>query len=158
MSENKNYKIIKTYAGTVSFLLHPISNPMRTLYVRLTDEHPVQPVPLDWALGVFADSGNYALYENKKITFDDNDDIVNEAFNAGVYFDDKLDFKPAAPDYSAKILDTLKAGSRQAIMKLIETEGDNVKTVASTHINELTQGVIQMLEKALGIQLIVDGE
>ena len=158
MSEVKNYKIIKTIPGTVLFNIHPVSNPMLTRRVVLTDKNPQQPLPLDWALGVFAQPGVYKLYKNKAITFNDNS-IVEEAFNAGVYFDDKLDFTPAKPDQQQYIFDILRKGNHQAILDLIEEKGNEaVKQVAIAKSNDLTQGVVKMLENIFRIQLTVDGE
>lgn len=158
MSEVKNYKIIKTIPGTVLFDIHPISNPMLTRRVVLNDQNPTQPVPLDWALGVFAEPGVYELYKTHAFTFDNNS-IVEEAFKAGVYFDDKLDFTPAKPDQESYILGILKSGNRQQILNAIDEKGsDVVKNVAIAKANELTQGVIRMLEGIFKIQLIIDGE
>jgi hypothetical protein len=157
MSE-KNYKIIKTIPGTVLFTIHPISNPMLSRRVALTEKSPVQPLPLDWALGVFADQDIYALYKKHAFTFDDNS-IVEEAFNAGVYFDDKLDFTPAKPDQEQYIFGILKSGNRQAIMDLIDSKGaEIVKRVAIAKTDDLTQSVVRMLENIFRIQLTVDGE
>lgn len=158
MSETKNYKLIKTIPGTVLFDIHPISNPMLTRRVVLTEQNPTQPLPLDWALGVFVDAGAYELYKTHAFTFDDNS-IVEEAFKAGVYFDDKLDFTPAKPDQEQYIFGILKSGNRQQILNVIDEKGkDVVKNVAIAKADELTQNVIRMLEGIFGIQLIIDGE
>ena len=154
MSENKNYKITKTSPMSVLFMLHPVSNIQLTRKIFLTDQNPVQALPLDWALGVFQDEEIFNLYRNKCFTFDDNESIVKAAFEAGVYFDDKLDFEPAKPDRSADILKVLKSGVRSDINKIISTEGkDVVAQVAGIHVEELQQGVVNMLESVLGVQL-----
>lgn len=161
MSEviNKNYTIIKTIPGTVLFDIHPVSNPMLTRRVVLNNKQPKQPLPLDWALGIFADPGVYSLYQNKAFTFDNNEDIVNEAFKAGVYFDDKLDFTPAKPDQEQYIFGVLQSGNRTQILKLIEDKGtDIVKSVAIARTGEFTQNVVRMLEGIFKVQLIIDGE
>lgn len=161
MSETKvkSYKIIKTTPNNVLFNIHPLSNPMLTRRVYLTAKNPQQILPLDWALGVFADDDAYSLFKNKKFTFDNNDDIALEAFNAGVYFDDKLDFMPAKPNRTEHILNVLKAGNRTAIKELIAKEGeDDIKNVAIAYSADLTQSVIRMLEDLFKIQLITDGE
>lgn len=159
MSETKNFTIIKTTPGTVLFDLHPVSNPMLTRRVQLTDKAPKQPVPLDWALGVFQDSGVYSLYANKLITFDKNDIIAKAAFEAGVYFDEKLDFEPAKQNRTQTILTILQSGNRANIMKAIDEEGhDAVKEVAMANVDGLTNAVIKMLESIFKIQLTIDGE
>lgn len=160
MSNNtKNFQIIKTVPGTVIFNLQPASNPSLSRRVMLTNQNPKQSLPLDWALGVFADPGTYSLYQDKLFTFDDNEGIVKAAFDNGVYFDDKLDFTPAKPNRTELIFATLKAGNRQAINELIEKEGEEaVKEVAIDRANDLTNAVSKMLENIFKIQLTVDGE
>lgn len=158
MSEVKNYKIIKTIPGTVLFDIHPVSNPMLTRRIQLTEQNPQQSLPLDWALGVFMAAGAYELYKTGVFTFDDNS-IVEKAFEAGVYFDDKLDFIPAKPDQENYIFGILKGGNRQQILNVIEDKGaEIVKKVAIAKADNLTQNVIRMLEGILKIQLIIDGE
>jgi hypothetical protein len=159
MSNNKNFTIIKTVPGTVLFTVHPISNPALGRIITLTDRNPKQALPTDWAMGVFANPGVYGLYKSKKFTFDDNDGAVKAAFELGVYFDDKLDFTPAKPNRADAIFATLNSGNRSAIMDIIESDGvDAVKSVAITRANELTTGVVKMLEQIFKIQLTVDGE
>lgn len=159
MSVVKNFQIIKTVPGTVIFNLHPISNPVLSRRVMLTNQNPKQSLPLDWALGIFADAGAYSLYQNKSFTFDNNEAIVKAAFENGVYFDDKLDFEPAQLDRTETIFAVLKGGNRQAILKLIDEEGsDAVKDVAIAKADNLTNGVNKMLESIFKIQLTVDGE
>ena len=159
MSDNQNFQIIKTVPGTVLFMVHPVSNPMLSRRILLTDQNPKQSLPLDWALGVFADSGAYALYKNKAFTFDHNEALVKAAFEAGVYFDDKLDFEPARVNRTDAIFATLKSGNRSSIMQIVEKEGvDAVKEVAIAKTNDLTTSVVKMLENILKIQLTVDGE
>lgn len=159
MSVVKNFQIIKTVPGTVIFNLHPISNPTLSRRVMLTNQNPKQSLPLDWALGIFADAGTYSLYQNKSFTFDNNEAIVKAAFENGVYFDDKLDFEPAQLDRTETIFAVLQGGNRQAILKLIDEEGsDAVKDVAIAKADNLTNGVNKMLESIFKIQLTVDGE
>lgn len=155
----KNFQIIKTVPGTVIFNLQPASNPNLSRRVMLTNQNPKQSLPLDWALGIFADPGTYSLYQDKLFTFDDNEAIVKAAFDNGVYFDDKLDFTPAKPNRTELIFATLRAGNRQAINELIEKEGEEaVKEVAIDRANDLTNAVSKMLENIFKIQLTVDGE
>lgn len=159
MSEIKNYRIIKTIPGTVLFDIHPVSNPSLTRRIVLNKKNPQQILPQDWALGIFADSGVYSLYRKGAFTFDDNDSIVTKAFEAGVYFDEKLDFTPAKPDQESFIFEILKSGNREKIMKTIQDKGEDVvKQVAIANAGELTQIVIRMLENIFKIQLTVDGE
>jgi hypothetical protein len=156
---NQNFTIIKTVPGTVLFSLHPISNPSLQRLIKLTAKNPKQALPVDWAMGVFADPGVYSLYESKAFTFDDNEGAVKTAFEKGVYFDDKLDFEPAPQDLTNVIFSILQGGNRAAILKSIEDYGnDLVKDVAIAKANDLTQSVIRMLENIFKIQLTIDGE
>jgi hypothetical protein len=156
---NQNFTIIKTVPGTVLFSLHPISNPSLQRLIKLTAKNPKQALPVDWAMGVFADPGVYSLYESKAFTFDDNEGAVKTAFEKGVYFDDKLDFEPAPQDLTNVIFSILQGGNRAAILKSIEDYGnDLVKDVAIANANDLTQSVIRMLENIFKIQLTIDGE
>lgn len=159
MSEIKNYKLTKTTPNNVLFLLSPVSNPALSRKILLTDKHPVQILPEDWALGIFADDKCYALYKKKYITFDDNEGIVKTAYEKGVFFDDVLDFKPASDNRVSKILKTLENGNREQILKTIKEEGEAiVRDVATTNAANLKQGVVNMLESILKVQLIIDND
>lgn len=157
MSENKkNYVIIKTAPHDVLFLLHPISNIALTREVHLTDRVRKYALPLDWALGVFQDPYIFNMYRKGYFTFDDNKSIVEEAYKAGVYFGEALDFAPAKENKMEEILKVLKSGNRKAILDLAKAERDVVIGVAQQNIDVLPQGVVNMLENTLGVQLIVD--
>lgn len=159
MSEQKVFKIKKTVPGSVLFILHPISNPMLTKQIYLTDRNPMQFLPLDWALGVFMDDGNYKLYKKGMFTFENNDELVKAAFEAGVYFDEQLDFTPAREDNEKVILSILKSGNRSSIDKAIKDYGsESVKKVAIAYVEELNTGVVRMLENIFKIQLVIDNE
>ena len=69
---------------------------------------PQQVLPLDWALGIFLDNSIYNLYKEGTFTFNDNEGIVKAAIEAGVYFDETLDFTPVKEDVTPKILKVLK--------------------------------------------------
>lgn len=159
MSEIKNFKLIKVSPVTVMFSLHPVSNPQLGRTISLTNRIPFQVLPLDWAMGVFADPEVYQLYKEGAITFENNSEAVAAAIEAGVYFDEALDFTPAKPDQSKEILATLKAGNRQKILEAIEEYGqETVKNVAMMNIEDLTQGIVSMLENVLKVQFVIDGE
>ena len=158
MSE-KTFKITKTVPGTVLFRLSPASNNSISRLFTLTDRNPHQVLPLDWALGIFLNDGVYSLYSKGAFTCDNNNGLVEAAYEAGVYFDDKLDFTPAETDYTDKIAAILKKGDRSAIMNAVKEYGnDRVKAVAIANAPVLTHGVIQMLENIFRIQLTLDGE
>lgn len=158
MSEMKTFTIKKTIPGSVLFTLSPLSNQSLKKEIYLTSRMPQQVLPEDWALGIFLDSSLYDMYKKGIFTFNNNKGVVEAARQAGVYFDEVLDFTPAEPDSTAKILKVLKSGVRTDILKAIKDYGDIlVKDVVTTHANDLTTGVITMLENHWHIQLTMDG-
>ena len=158
MSDIKMFRLQKVTSKDVIFVLHPISNNTLSRTIRLTKRSPFQPLPLDWALGVFSDDGIYRLYEKGYITFDNNEELVKLAFENGVYFDDKLSFEPAKTEDNSEILKVLKTGKRNDIVEIIKKFGEErVKTVVSASTAELTTNVVIMLEGLLKTQFIVDG-
>lgn len=159
MSDQKVFKIKKTTPGNVLFILHPISNPMLTKEIYLTDRRPFQFLPMDWALGIFMDDGNYRLYKKGMFTFENNDELVKAAYEAGVYFDEKLDFTPVKEDNDKEILAILKSGNRASIDKAIKDFGrDLIIKVAASNVDNISTGVVRMLESLLKVQLVIDNE
>lgn len=159
MSEIKTFTIKKTVPGSVLFTLSPISNQTLKKEIYLTSRMPQQVLPLDWALGIFLDNSIYSLYKQGIFTFNDNDAVVKAAQEAGVYFDETLDFTPVKEDSTPKILKVLKSGVRADILKAIKDYGDDlVKNVVIQYANDLTTGVIGMLENHWHIQLTMDGD
>lgn len=159
MSEIKTFTIKKTVPGSVLFTLSPMSNQALKKEIYLTSRMPQQVLPLDWALGIFLDNSVYSLYKQGIFTFNDNDGIVKAAQEAGVYFDETLDFTPVKEDVTLKILKVLKSGVRADILKAIKDHGDDlVKNVVIQYANDLTTGVIGMLENHWHIQLTMDGD
>lgn len=159
MSEIKVFKLKKTTPNDVVFVLHPLSNQSLSKTVVLTERNPYQMLPVDWALGMFINDGLYSLYKNGYVTFDNNEELVKAAYEAGAYFSDVLDFIPSKEEDMDKIFKVLQAGNRSAIMDAIKTYGnDNVKNVAIKNANNLSVGVVNMLEQIFKCQLIIDGE
>lgn len=159
MSETmKTFTIKKTIPGSVLFTLSPLSNQSLKKEIYLTSRMPQQVLPVDWALGVFLDNTLYNMYKNGVFTFSDNEGVVQAAREAGVYFDEVLDFTPVKEDNTPKILKALKSGVRADILKTIKEYGDDlVKNVVVKYASDLTTGVIQMLENHWNIQLTMDG-
>lgn len=154
----KTFTIKKTVPGSVLFILSPLSNQALKKEVYLTERMPQQVLPLDWALGIFLDNNIYGMYKKGIFTFNDNKGIVQAAREAGVYFDEVLDFEPVQDDITPKILKVLKSGVRGDILKAIKEYGDDlVKNVVIQYANDLTTGVVQMLENHWNIQLTMDG-
>ena len=160
MSEQtKVFKLKKVTPKNVIFALHPLSNPSLSRKIILSDRNPYQMLPLDWALGVFNDDGIYSLYKKGYITFDKNEELVKEAYLAGAYFSEVLEFEPSKEEQPDKILAILKGGNRSAIEKAIKDFGqDVVKSVATEHVKDLSMGVVGMLENIFKCQLVIDGE
>ena len=156
--EKKVFRVKKTTPGTVLFIVHPISNPLLTRQIILTDRNPSQYLPLDWALGIFIDDGNYRLFKSGAFTFENVEELVKIAYEEGVYFDEKLDFTPAKEDNEKVILGILDSGVRAKIEEAINNYGENtVKRVAVNHVAELKAGFVRMLEGIFKVQLTVDG-
>ena len=154
----KTFTLKKVVPGSVLFTLSPLSNQALKKEIYLTTRMPQQVLPLDWALGIFLDSSLYNMYKKGIFTFNDNDGMVQAAREAGVYFDEALDFEPVSEDTIGKILKTLKSGVRADIMRSIKDYGDDlVRDVVIKHAQDLTTGVVTMLENHWHIQLTMDG-
>lgn len=154
----KVYKMKKVIPGDLLIILHPLSNPMISREVFLTDRNPNQMLPLDWALGVFMDNGIYNMYKNGIFTFENNDALVKAAYEAGAYFDEVLDFVPVKEDNSKIIFEILSSGNRAKIIKAIDDYGkESVLAVAVDKVESLSTGVVQLLESILKVQLTMDG-
>ena len=153
----KTFTIKKTIPGSVLFTLSPLSNQSLKKEIYLTSRMPQQVLPVDWVLGIFLDNSLYDMYKKGIFTFSDNKGIVEAAREAGVYFDESLDFTPAE-DNTGKILKVLKSGVRADILNVIKNYGDDlVKGVVIQNADDLTTGVITMLENHWKIQLTMDG-
>lgn len=151
-----NFTITKTTSSDVLFILHPLSNPLLSKVISLTDRTPKQNLPGDWALGVFTDSNLYYMYKKGYFTFNDNEGLVKLAIENNVYFDEVLDFTPAKESTNAEVLAVLKAGNRNNILKAIDKYGEEkVKEVAISNVQELTNGVTSMLENLWKISLTI---
>lgn len=154
----KTFTLKKVVPGSVLFTLSPLSNQSLKKEIYLTTRMPQQVLPLDWALGIFLDSSLYNMYKKGIFTFNDNAGMVQAAREAGVFFDEALDFEPISEDTIGKILKTLKSGVRADIMRSIKDYGDDlVRDVVIKHAQDLTTGVITMLENHWHIQLTMDG-
>lgn len=154
----KVYKMKKVIPGDLLIILHPLSNPMISREVFLTDRNPNQMLPLDWALGVFMDNGIYNMYKNGIFTFENNEALVKAAYEAGAYFDEALDFVPVKEDNSKIIFEILSSGNRAKIIKAIDDYGkESVLAVAVDKVESLSTGVVQLLESILKVQLTMDG-
>ena len=154
----KVYKMKKVIPGDLLIILHPLSNPMISREVFLTDRNPNQMLPLDWALGVFMDNGIYNMYKNGIFTFVNNEALVKAAYEAGAYFDEALDFVPVKEDNSKIIFEILSSGNRAKIIKAIDDYGkESVLAVAVDKVESLSTGVVQLLESILKVQLTIDG-
>jgi len=159
MSEPKVFKIKKTIPGNVLFILHPVSNPTLEKEIYLTDRRPSMFLPLDWALGIFLDDGNYRLYKKGVFTFENNEELVQAAYEAGVYFDEHLDFTPVKEDNEKTILGILQSGNRASIEKSVKDYGKElIIKVAAANVDSLSTGVVRMLESVLKVQLVIDND
>lgn len=154
----KVFKMKKVIPGDLIIVLHPLSNPMLSRTIRLTDRNPNQMLPLDWALGVFMDNGIYNMYKKGIFTFDNPKALTQAAYEAGAYFDEDLDFVPVKEDNSKVIFEILSSGNRAKITKVIEDYGrELILNVAVSRVEDLSTGVVQLLESMLKVQLTMDG-
>ena len=157
MPEIKQFILIKTTPNNVYFSIPLVSNPAIKREVYLTKQRPQQPLPVEYALSIVADPSLYALYKKGYFTFNDNNALAKMAYEQGYWFDEKWDFEPATTEDSNLIFSILKVGNRTKIEETIKKYGvDKVKDVAVSHLDELTQNVIQMLEKVFKVQLVMD--
>ena len=96
------------------------------------------------------------MYKKGYFTFNDNEGLVKLAIENNVYFDEVLDFTPAKESTNAEVLAVLKAGNRNNILKAIDKYGEEkVKEVAISNVQELTNGVTNMLENLWKISLTI---
>ena len=104
------------------------------------------------ALGVFTSDDVYRLYKKGYFTFDNNEELLQAAKEANLYFADELDFKPADKNTNETILTQLQKGNRSAIEKAIKEYGkERVMDVAKANLDNLTTGVKTMLEQTLKV-------
>lgn len=155
----KFFKLQRTVPGNVLFTLHPVSNPALAKEIYLTSRQPSVMLPADWALGVFASDGIYAMYQKGVFTFDNNKALAKLAYDQSIFFSEDLDFTPIEPNNVEIIKNILKAGNRKGIEDAIEKyTKERVKEVAISCVKELSMGVVNMLEGIFHVQLVVDGE
>ena len=158
MPETKQFILIKTTPNNVLFRLHSVNNPQLVRKIHLTDKHPQQPLPAEWALSVVADQRLFNMFKKGVFTFDKPDELAQLAYEKGYWFGEKFDFTPATKDDENLIFSILKVGNRAKIEEAVKKYGKGrVQDVAVAHLDDLTQNVIQLLEKLFGVQLIVDG-
>lgn len=154
----KQYVLIRTSPNDVLFTLRNVENPQLTRLIHLTKKTPQQPLPLTWALSVIADPALFTMYKKGYFSFDDNEGLAKAAYDAGYWFDAKFDFEPAKKEDDSLVFAILKGGNREKIDAAIAKYGmERVKDVAINKCGELSQNVIQVLEKRFGVQLVVDG-
>ena len=154
----KQYVLIRTSPNDVLFTLRNVENPQLTRLIHLTKKTPQQPLPLTWALSVIADPALFTMYKKGYFSFDDNEGLAKAAYDAGYWFDAKFDFKKKKKEDDSLVFAILKGGNREKIDAAIAKYGmERVKDVAINKCGELSQNVIQVLEKRFGVQLVVDG-
>lgn len=154
-TERSAFTIIKTAPGNVMLRLAAVDNPGFSRLVYLTNRAPRQVLPVNFALDVFADPGNFATYKQGLFTFDDNDAIKQIAVEHSYYFDsDYEQFIPAKINQEDEINNIIKKGNRTAILNACQKYGgEMVKQVAITHVTEYTMAVVKMCEELWKIQL-----
>ena len=151
---NKTIRMINTTPNLIIFRLSPYDNPANSRIIKLgaTNLNKVITMPMSLALGVFTSSDVYGLYKKGYFTFDNNEELLQAAKEASLYFADELDFKPADKNTNETILTQLQKGNRSAIEKVIKEYGkERVMDVAKANLDNLTIGVKTMLEQTLKV-------
>lgn len=151
---NKTIRMINTTPNLIIFRLSPYDNPANSRIIKLgaTNLNKVITMPMSLALGVFTSSDVYGLYKKGYFTFDNNEELLQAAKEASLYFADELDFKPADKNTNETILTQLQKGNRSAIEKAIKEYGkERVMDVAKANLDNLTTGVKTMLEQTLKV-------
>lgn len=151
---NKTIRMINTTPNLIIFRLSPYDNPANGRIIKLgaTNLNKVITMPMSLALGVFTSSDVYGLYKKGYFTFDNNEELLQAAKEASLYFADELDFKPADKNTNETILTQLQKGNRSAIEKAIKDYGkERVMDVAKANLDNLTTGVKTMLEQTLKV-------
>lgn len=153
------YVITKSRPGNVYIELHPISNASQQRIIKLTDQMPSTRLPKDWALGVFLDANVFELYKKGYFTFGNKtDEIKAAAIEEGVFFGDEEELAAISDvgDKGKKILTVLKGGKRTEIIDIIKADPEAVVMVARDNVNDLTTGVINLIEEQLKVQIRID--
>lgn len=151
---NKTIRMINTTPNLIIFRLSPYDNPANSRVIKLgaTNLNKVITMPMSLALGVFTSDDVYGLYKKGYFTFDNNEELLQAAKEASLYFADELDFKPADKNTNETILTQLQKGNRSAIEKAIKEYGkERVMDVAKANLDNLTTGVKTMLEQTLKV-------
>lgn len=151
---NKTIRMINTTPNLIIFRLSPYDNPANSRIIKLgaTNLNKVITMPMSLALGVFTSNDVYGLYKKGYFTFDNNEELLQAAKEANLYFADELDFKPADKNTNETILTQLQKGNRSAIEKAIKEYGkERVMDVAKANLDNLTTGVKTMLEQTLKV-------
>lgn len=151
---NKTIRMINTTPNLIIFRLSPYDNPANSRVIKLgaTNLNKVITMPMSLALGVFTSNDVYGLYKKGYFTFDNNEELLQAAKEASLYFADELDFKPADKNTNETILTQLQKGNRSAIEKAIKEYGkERVMDVAKANLDNLTTGVKTMLEQTLKV-------
>ena len=151
---NKTVRMINTTPNLIIFRLSPYDNPANSRIIKLgaTNLNKVITMPMSLALGVFTSDDVYGLYKKGYFTFDNNEELLQAAKEASLYFADELDFKPADKNTNETILTQLQKGNRSAIEKAIKEYGkERVMDVAKANLDNLTTGVKTMLEQTLKV-------
>ena len=151
---NKTIRMINTTPNLIIFRLSPYDNTANSRIIKLgaTNLNKVITMPMSLALGVFTSNDVYGLYKKGYFTFDNNEELLQAAKEASLYFADELDFKPADKNTNETILTQLQKGNRSAIEKAIKEYGkERVMDVAKANLDNLTTGVKTMLEQTLKV-------
>lgn len=159
MTQNENFVYIhKTCIGhLVVQLTHPITGAKQKLVFEAAQTKKI--LPLEWAALVYADtsSGAYNLFKKGYFTFSDNEKVRDYALEHNLLIGDVdlSDLVVKDANHLEEVLATLKSGKKTRIDELLKNQktAEDVVRVARENVESLTQGILDYIEKKLGIAL-----
>ena len=163
--ENKTIALEKVIPGALSIELrnHQFGTVQRFKWRHDTD---VIYVPIELAISLFTETGTKKLYDKGyfRIRKDQEEEVLQKAVAAGFYHG-KVDAKPAAEPARldiGEIEKLLKSNNRAKIDALIarndRVELENLVQAALILQNELTQGMIDLIEEKLQVPIRIEND
>jgi hypothetical protein len=163
--DNKTIALEKIIPGALSIELrnHQFGTVQRYKWSHDTD---TVYVPLDLATSIFTETGTKKLYDKGyfRIRKDQEEEVLKKAVAAGFYHG-KVDAKPAVEPVRLDLVEIeklLKSNNRTKIDALIarndRVELENLIQAALTLQNELTQGMIDLIEDKLQVPIRIEND
>lgn len=163
--ENKTIALEKLIPGALSIELR---NHQFGTVQRFKWQHDVETIyaPLELAVSIFTESGTKKLYDKGyfRIRKDQEEEVLQKAVASGFYHG-KVDAKPAAEPVrleKEEIEKLLKNNNRTKVDALIDRD-DRVEIeiliqAALNMRNELTQGMVDLIEEKLEVPIRIEND